>query len=1152
MTLLKTDKGDYVDTATWQIVGRSPEMATSAPARSSAFEQVVPPEDRVSGLIRNATWAMNAGLFAVPDAITLGIGRALNMNEDDVFTLGKFFNKTMTGQAKPSAPRNAEERYARAIMEGATMGLPFTGVLGFTARRMSPLALANTSNTGVIRGIANDTMRFIKENPRQAVAMDVAIGSTYETLRQAVRENVSDDNPNKKLYEELLPMGAIFGLPAAAHLMPSVQLGKAAKKQLDKAMNSASGKEEIDEIGRQVYQEELEKIWRLPGINIPTKLLLNNAKSKLRPIFEDIETSPEVKNALKEIESIMADPRFAAANFKLNAAETTMSKPLITRTEEMMNRMSSAELSEFNKRFNENQLKLDALFSSLAPEAQMSVRQAFEQAQAERKSLFDDLLLKQKDLTEGELASIAERLGPQDINLVNNELRGALLGAMEFDYNMRENVLSRMGLRQATSADGLPMATREEGRSLFPARDMEAAVQALLFKYRPERPSLKVSLPEPIRLLENFYTTQKTARDRIERETLKKIVNTTLEDHFAKHPPFDQEHATITRKLVESVVTGKPIPKALAKKSRDMLGDIATSKQYAPIPDKFGNVSIYGGSRNNPIIINPKQINEDVRLLAEESTGVNINLPEALDYLASAARFRNNSIVAYNQAMQKGGARLTEAQSILDRGNAVYKDIEELILNHVPKISSEYEGMKNVLSDYRSAFEQKLPLMMAQRSTTGDAFLLPNERLMQEAFKNATNLGQLQVTLGGNPLFDSLLEKGAIDWLRSKNVLTKDGLVDPQKIRSVLDNNQNIVNALPERLQQKFANEVALADDYVARMAELEERKRVIADDELRTLFQKAARPGADPNQTLATAIKDPAVMTSLVNSFKNEPERLGALRRAVFDMALEGSQKGGLLQEFISKNDKSLQALFKDTQHFEDLQKLASLQKRISLFADITGQVPPFTSMDQKLKELFGITIGGAATTLRQQASHYISPETAMTYFLVRLGGALDNKIYVQMFRKALDDPKFAKAMTSVNSPASADAAVAQMQKIGLSKGMIRSRLMAEENLVQGAIGEEPTPSSGLPVITGEEAAQRNKTAAQMLRELPPAPPVRGYELRLQTTRPPTPASRYQNVPLMYPALFPNDPISGLLEQRKQQALQGTYPGMPPPQPPQ
>jgi len=101
-------------------------------------------------------------------------------------------------------------------------------------------------------------------------------------------------------------------------------------------------------------------------------------------------------------------------------------------------------------------------------------------------------------------------------------------------------------------------------------------------------------------------------------------------------------------------------------------------------------------------------------------------------------------------------------------------------------------------------------------------------------------------------------------------------------------------------------------------------------------------------------------------------------------------------------------------------------------------------------------------------------------------------------------------------------------------------------QELSQLAIGDEQTPIPGMaeaPVVSRE-------TAASMLRALPPAPPTTGLEqLRLPTTAPKPTGSSFQNIPLMYPALFPNDPISGLLEQRRQQIQQGQP--MPPMQPP-
>jgi hypothetical protein len=58
--------------------------------------------------------------------------------------------------------------------------------------------------------------------------------------------------------------------------------------------------------------------------------------------------------------------------------------------------------------------------------------------------------------------------------------------------------------------------------------------------------------------------------------------------------------------------------------------------------------------------------------------------------------------------------------------------------------------------------------------------------------------------------------------------------------------------------------------------------------------------------------------------------------------------------------------------------------------------------------------------------------------------------------------------------------------------------------------------------------------SAQQMLRAMPPAPPTRGTDFnpRIPVGAPKQPG----NTQLMYPSMFPNDPISGLLQQRQAQ----------------
>jgi hypothetical protein len=1122
-----------LDTSTGEITGRVEGAPTSTNMRAARPNQPVPEGDAAMGLARNFSWGFNSALFALPDAATQAVGKALGMKEQDVFTLGKFFNK---GQV---APRNVAERFALGLGEGVGGGAPFTGIALWGARALPAVRTVSTSKTGVLRGAANEVLNFVRKSPGQAAAIDIAFGAGYEGMRQAVTESISDDNPNKELYENLLPMGAFIGLPVALNIMPSVIAGRAIKDKI-KSATAGLGDTNDEILG------ELGKVWQLPGVRIVPKLLLRNAERKLEQVFGPIAESKEAQQALRQLELALQDPRVAEAGFifgregvpgSFDVAESTMYPPLLAKKVELLQQLGPKELEATRARINENQQKLRGLMDNLAPEARQPVLDAFQAAQAERQQFFEGLLRAQKDMTEAEILAVSERLGPQNMDMINNELRGALMGAMEFDYKMRDNTLRLMGLRQATSPDGLPMPTRNEGQSLYPARDMEGAATRLIEKYTPERPSLRNPVPEPIGFLRNFVQGQQAARDRLESQMIKELTDEAVSKQLASLPfalTADMEDAVRTSAL--SLVRGK---QTKGTKRKASLGE-ATGQT------KEGVTKIPTGVPNRAITINPSQIRGDAALIAADSAAININLPEALDYLASAARFRNDALARFNSAMGKGGTRLTDAQRTLDTGTAVYNDIEKLILDHVPKIKTEYQGMKNVLADYRAGFEQNLPLLMAQKTGRGDAFLLGNEQLLQKAFSNANNLRQLQVSLSGTPGFDDLLMKGTVDWLRTKGVVNQDGLVDPKTIRSVLDKNRNIVEALPDSVQGRIQNEVALADDYVRRLGELDARRVAAGNDELDQILKRVSRADADPRQTLAKAVKDPATMRVLVDELGKNPEQLAALRRSVYDLATEGATGGGSLKTFLDTNEKSLKVLFKDTQHLEDLKTLADLQRRVNAFADVTGQVPAFDSLDDTLKRVMGSGIGVMSTTYRSVAEGRLSPTTGAISFLVRLTGALETNLYKRLFTKALEDRNFARAITHVSTPADGARLSAELEKLGVPRSMLEARAdrTARQELSQFVLGDQETPIPGMaeaPIVPRE-------TAASMLRALPPAPPTTGLEqLRI-------PAKQINNsapnMQLMYPALFPDDPISGLILQRQQQMRQGQP--MQPIQPPQ
>ena len=1132
MPTLMNSRGEMVDLTTGEIVGRAEGAPTTADPRAGgagAPEVQTQGGDRVQGLLNNLSWGFNSALFAIPDAAQRLIGKGMGMDEKQVFQFTNLFNKGV------QAPRNIEERYARAIGEGVGGTMPFTGILAY-AGATRPLVSAAKPATGILKGIADDAVKYVQQSPRMAAALDIAFGAGYEGLRQTVKETVDDSNPYKKIYEELLPAAAFIGLPVAAANLPSV---RGAKFISDKVKGASSG---LGEIEKETL-EGLPGMYKLPIINILPTMLMKRAEGKLAQVFGPISESPEAQQALKQLEVALADPRVANAGFLFDAAEKTMYSPLVQRKAELLQQLGPKELEITKERINKNQQALDSLFASFSPEARKPIQEAFTAAQADRQQFFEGLLKSQKDLTDAEVMSISERLGPQDVNLLNDELRGVLMARMEMDAKARGDILRRMGLKQAVSPEGLPMPTREEGKSLFPARDIEEAAKELIAKYSPERPSMSVQVPEPIRLLKNFVRTQEIARAKIEADQLMKLTDQAVLSDLADmgrteiDPALIQTAINSARQLVG--VAAEKVAKGKSGKGMLGISDLAKGmKQLQLNPDGTANVFVTPGTS---VRINPEQLKIRAALIAENETAIDLNLPEALDYLQSAMRFRNQSVINYNGSMKRGSSRIQDAQRHIDTGNAIYKDIEGLVLNNVPRIKQEYDGMKMILEDYSAAYEKNLPLLLTQKTRGGDEFLLPNERLLQTAFSSADNLKQLQLAVSGSPQANSLIERGTIDWLRSKNVVDADGLVDPKKIRQVLDKNKNIVNALPANLQMRLQDEVKFADEYVKRMGEIDTRRVNAKDQELDGLLAKATRPGADPAQTLNTALRDPATMSTLVRGIEKDPEMMAALRRSVFDVATGGAQKGGALKSFIENNEQSLKILFKNTAHLDDLKTLADLQRRVNAFADVTGQIPAFESTDQQLKRLFGAGIQFLTTTAREAAVGRINPSTGALAVLLRMAGGLENQIYQRIFTRALEDAEFAKRITHVGTPAEAKKLAGELEKIGiprssyLPENITRAAVQTTAQTAMGdredAIGNMPN----LPVVQGT-------SAQKMLKAMPPAPPTRGTDFnpRLPTTPAAQPGGGgAPNVQLMYPAMFPNDPISGLLQQRQAQ-IQG------------
>ena len=1149
MITTTNDRGERIDLITGQLVDEAGQPSSAPPAAAPTDPRKAGGMERGSNLydkVNQLTWGMQSALFALPDAVTRKIGQGMNLDENEVFQFTRLFNKTLPekiGGTTERAPVNAPERYMRAIGEGAGMSLPLTGVLGYFAAARPAAAVTavkdmrgklfpDTPGATLLSGIAKDAVTFVQKNPRLAPFLDVAFGSANETIRQIVEENMDDSNPNKAAWKDIIPLAAFAGVPAVGALaskFPSVKAANWVKGQLD-----VSTIQDMDD----AVSKDLPAIWKLPVFNIAPGIFRYKAEQKLKNVFGPIADNEEAKLALKLLDDFEKSPNITGQGmFKFNAAESTMDPTMIARGQEGLERSSGKYLNEYLTRRNNNEIAYANLFDTLSPASRKPLQEAFREVQTEYQNLFTNLLKSQNDMTADEIASVSLRLGPENVGNLGDEIRGAIMGRMEMSAAGRKQALMDMGLTRAYSPEGLPMSTREGGRgtgaSLFPSSNMESEALRILKKYQPSRGSGPTAVPEPIRKLNAFVVAQQNIRNKAEKNALRSLLDETVNSQFEKGPPGLLAAPDITKNIKESIDELMAYTVAGAKKKKSLFADWGGT----PYADAEGNWTVPSGFSNFKLFINPNKLRADARMIAEKEGSIDINMPEALDYLKSAQEFRNTAILRYNSALKRGGETLAQRQ--IDTSNEVYKDIESLVLS-APYTSQSRSsgpttgsfrdqklgGMEDILKQYRDQFEQSLPLLISQKRVAGGPYTLPNEDVLTRSFSNARSLEQLQASLGQAPEVEGLLERGAIDWLRGKGVVNKEGLVDAQKIRQVLDKNQSIVEALPARVQQKLQDEVQLADDYVARLGQLDQRRVAATDDALQSMLKQAARPDADPRPTLAKALEDPASMRVLVNAFSKEPENLAALRRSVFDLAKEGSLSGGALQSFMGKNKNSLKILF-DADHLKRLETLSDIQRRVYAMGQITGKTVEFEALDEQLKRLMGSGLGVLSTTLRSTAEGRLSPTTAAIAFLIRLTGSLETGMYDRVMKHALENPDFAKAIANLNNPAEAKKAVVAMQNIGVP---INRFLTTAINRGAMDVGTDQ-----------EQQAQPQAPSAPPppRRPLPPAPPTTGITIttRMPVAQPRPPASAASQLQMMYPSMFPNDPISALLKQRQAQA---------------
>jgi hypothetical protein len=1126
MATITTVDGKILDISTGEVVGQGQPTAPQG-----KWEIPSNPYD----LAKQASYGLNAALFALPDAGVKAVGRALGYDDKNIATLTKMFNRGDTGA------KNVDERYARAIGEGIGANLPITGVLGYMAASQK-LAAPLMADAGVIKRVAKDTLDFIRKNPRAAVIADITSGGAFGATKQYTQEE--EMGP---IASELLPLAASVVAPAggavAGAVASKVAPSALAAKYLKQVVSPDQSK--LSEVGKEISGE----------YNILTRPIASMLVPRAERAVGKALSKGEVQESLKRAEQLITD--LGAQGIKLNTAERTQLPQFLIEEGNLIKSMTPEQLQKELARRAGNADEFNNIIESFSPKSAMNLEDALSKvkgdSEALQTSLIDNIAAEKALASEG----LSARYGAQNRDVLGNEIRNTILSSGEKSFFNLRNVADRMGLRNFFTKDGVPLPTREaDGVSRYPSFDINKPITDIISKYRIFTGPIREQYPELVNILGRYKGRQGKKSENAFRDNLVKNITDMMVERqrpgsTAAAPmegflnpsesamstaqgdlAFRQQQESSAKMLVDSLLS----PEA-GTKTRVGLSNLPKDQQVKVLATSYG--------------LEPQQLTtalEAAKTAASKTGKVDINFPEAVELLQASTRARNQAIQNFTDSQFAGTGRQA-AQKELDKATAIHKDIEDMVFKAVPKMNKQYKDFQQVYKDiYGDAYERYLPILIGAKRPTGE-FLTANEAVVGQAFKSAENMRDMKLLLGESEQGRDLLARSAMDWVRSKGVLDADGLVNPSKMKAVLDSNKAIVEALPDSVKQGLRDDLATGKAVAARIGQLEARKQAAVDNELNKLIAKSTREGADPNELITRVLRDPADMNVLVKAMEGFPERLEALRRAVYKSAADPQGKVTITQFLDKANPKSLAALFSPEQ-LTNLRKIGQLEGYIKSSPNIANIPSPFESTNEQAQRVLGTGIPGLTGIGKSIMEDRVGVAWSTAYLLIRFIGRQEYSILDRVMQRAVEDADFAKALVQQAKDKSPENLAKRLQKqfgksgVYIPEVIYNAPRRAFMTDVAQEIQQEPEQTvpvqvapqqSQMPAAPPTRAPGQAKQQMQNFNQRYPAPPTKGVG-NIGPAFPTTPPKPGPNAATMYQSLFPRDTLGQAIELNKTQ----------------
>jgi len=999
------------------------EKATPREARQERPEEIYP-EGKLSfrtaiDLAKQVSWGLNSALLAAPDAVVRAFGEAAGLPKEEIFQFQDLY-KNVSGQ---TAPKNRIERLGNAFGQGAAATLPFTGLLGVVARTKA-LAGPLSPSAPVYKQIAKETLDFMRTNPKAALAADLGFGGVYGAVEQGVVE-ATEPGEARDILKATVPFGVTAAIPATGsklfdlgkklvNLSPTAGVARAVATPSP----TVPGTEKFD-----FYQSAVaETIPNIPGVRGPIGFMGNyygsRAQRTISKQLQDVlakEGGLEAEEAIaltNAIENIAKQEGFEDARFVFSLPEATLIPTLRQTFNEIMRSASPAVRADINARMDQNVQSFLNIAQKFKPSSSMSMGEALVLHDAEKARSINDALNKIEGLKADQANEILNRYR-MDTNLadIGSTLRSSVLAAREGMMYKFQDMVDRFTMRPG----GVRAPVRQEGVPIegVPVADFDAFAKRMLAKYKltPENRLFGGEVPGPAKEIQRALNIFEQAQEGAVAKNVEKFVRDSLKDErYIKALPESEVEYTINN-IISRILTGKTPP-----------GVDSRSPSYFLKRDE------------------DKQILKKAQEEAEKSAGSQITLPEAVDLLLSAQKYRNYMFVKSQNDLQFGMPRAFAEQ--VDRsGRELLGDVEYFVFNS--NAFKNAPGIGNLESAYRDmftkGFDSLFPLMATRKRPTGE-FEMSDEAFIEKVLKSRENLRSMNAIFGDSPAYAKNLEEALLAKARQAGAVGKDGLIDvPAYNRFVSGlSRSGVMDDLPPSVQATLRDEIKTGQAFADNIASQKASVEAMQDKELDALIKKFIRPDADIKQLVQQAMDDPAVMRKLINTVGKEEPKLQAMRRDFWEgivASLRDETNPEYLNDYLTRYGKSLNMLY-TPEHLNNLKLLGAIQERVFAVNRPEGALSPFRTFDVKLREKVGAGVGTIESTARAAMIRQISPQHAIVSLLSRFFTRQQQSITDKILLNALTNPDYAARLVAASAPLSTDKGFKQAAQLTMEVG--------------------------------------------------------------------------------------------------------------------